>query len=180
MGSGREWAGSKAEGQSGVLFGGVLAYARRIASLVSWCLWICWFRALREKLRGERRLWICITSRQAHRDAQTPNDQDVRRRPPCKIGLHPARRHFLVQLRALALGWTGGGSTARGQPVVLLDGHGVRRFATRPCWRLPSRRPIGNWPSGYPFPSFLPTNSSPLSRLNPPPYVGYRRCGLVS
>lgn len=65
----------------------------------------CWFKMLCG--RGDGRLCICTTSRQAQKDAQTPNDISTPAALRCWSA--PARS-ILVQLRALALGWTGGGA----------------------------------------------------------------------
>jgi hypothetical protein len=55
------------------------------------------------------------------KDAQTPTPISTPAASQCWAD--PARS-ILVQLRALALGWTGGGARKKGQPVGLLDRHG--------------------------------------------------------
>jgi hypothetical protein len=71
----------------------------------------CWLRALCGPWQGDGRLWLCISSQQAQKDAQTPTT--ISTPASLRCWADPARS-ILIQLRALALGWRGGGARKEG------------------------------------------------------------------
>jgi hypothetical protein len=71
----------------------------------------CWLRALCGPGPGDGRLWLCISSQQAQKDAQTPTT--IPTPASLRCWADPARS-ILIQLRALALGWRGGGARKEG------------------------------------------------------------------
>lgn len=106
-----------------------------------------------EGVAGERKPWICISSRLAHPDAQTP-------RP---MATPPARQGWLTQHRAYSLDYgrlrLGRRVEARGKrrPVELLHGHGSPRFADKSC-AAPAKSKVQ-----LVLPSPLPVKGPPFS-----------------
>lgn len=132
VGRARESDVFSVQGQSGCLFKGSLVYTKKesvdskLAGTHSLGL------SLFEGFCGVSRASISILSRQAHAQ-DTPQGRHGSSWP-CALELTPARKAFLVQLRALALEKPGGGSrTKRSQSTVrsLMEGDDSQRVLAR-------------------------------------------------